>query len=516
MKKAHFNGQRIFILFLILILPTFFIKEIPVLKSKKEASISRFNTYYEGNPYEERLPKITVLVPIEEAKPHLHWNLRSLEQQNYPTFEIVYIDASKEREAAKILQEMHEKAAFEKKIEIVRANSQEELNRIYFERVLSAGDDDLIVHLPATGWLSHENALMRIQKAFTNQDVWLAHTQYLEFPSLKKGLRPPSRISLQNKKAHRLPWAKSPIKIYYAGLFRRFEKAKHLKSGFFETVANINQLLNPLAEEGRAHLKFIHEALFIYEEKESFPLGELQLGDLGEKATKAFLPKELLTHVEKNRVQGVIFSEKSPKSLEKLLPSLKKIHNIANWIVLYEHKPSQLVHYRGLEARYPKIRFINVLEEQTFQRKESISAYLRKYLHSDYILLLDDQMQCISSIELDTCIQMMEENHGRAFFLSLGQFREGNIFLEDLQGAGISYLGRGVYSWNLRRGRGLFKGPKLSRATLIKEEELLKNIASSQQTSLRSFIEMIEKKPFQEGVGLFFIEPKFLKQQGKN
>lgn len=479
-------ANRLFILFIILLLPTFFIREYRIIKSKKDTRILPTDdfSHIKLDPVEDK--SFTFIVLTQNDVQTIERNYESISTQKCDRFNIIYIDQGSNDGTVDLLRK---KVGSKDGVQIIECEEGHEAYETYYQMVLKCPDDRVIVHLYGSDWLMHEDVLSLLSQSYSHPDVWLSYGQYLDYLNYQKGvIDPKPKRNLCKKRVQRAPWVVAPLKTYYAGLFKKL----HVEAGFFLSIEDENALLNPMAELGKAHVRFIPDILFIHNEKREADRGGRRLAFMAEKF------KSPVEHsFSESIVDLIIFSENTPENLEECLNSthhyLKGIDSIQ---VIYSCSEESYISYENLKQIYPNIRFIRSIEYGNANFKQLVTQALWESGHaSPYVLLSTDQIRIHAPILLSSCIGAMRRTGAYGFYLHLGKENERRF-------------GKGVYSWNIRQGEGSFERPDSLKMGLYRRLDLERDLQELKFDSIEDLINVWADHAPNHRVGLSFEEPK--------
>ncbi|QVL57860.1 MAG: glycosyltransferase family 2 protein [Simkaniaceae bacterium] len=479
-------ANRLFILFIILLLPTFFIREYRIIKSKKETRILPADNYthIKLDPIEVKVFTFIVLTHDDEST--IERNYDSISTQKYDQYNVIYIDKGSTDGTVELLKR---KIGSNKEAQVIECSEDHEAYKKYYEVVSKCPDNQVIVHLYGADWLAHEDVLSLLAQSYSHPDVWLSYGQYLDYWNYQKGLNDPKpKKALCKKRVQRAPWVVAPLKTYYAGLFKKL----HIEAGFFLSIEDENALLNPMAELGKAHVRFIPDVLFIHNEKRE--------GDRGGRRL-AFMTEKLKGPIEKTFSESIvdlmIFSENSPENLKECLESCKSyLRGIDTIHVIYDCTEATYSSYEKLKKAFQHVHFIRPLDYGETMFKQAVTQALWGNEHgSPYVILSTDQVRIQAPIQLSSCVGAMRKTGAYGFYLHLGKGNE-NRFM------------KGVYSWNIRQGEGPFQQPDALQMGLYRRLDLEKDLRELTFNSTNDLINAWADHAPTYRVGLSFEEAK--------
>lgn len=453
-RREKSLATRLFILFIILILPMFFIREYRLIKSKKETRIIPAGDFTQVplDPIEDK--HFTFIVLTHNDAGTIERNIQSIQSQKNGEFTIYYIDQNSNDETVKLLQKNINSS---KSAQIFSCKEDHEVYEKYYEIVMGCSDREVVVHLYGSDWLAHDEVLSLLSQSYAHPDVWLTYGQYLEEWSYVKGIHDPKPKKMACKKRiQKAPWVIAPLKTFYAGLFKKL----HIEAGFFLSIEDESALLNPMAELAKAHVRFIPDVLFIHREKRETHREGRRL---------SFMTDRFKGPVEKTFSEKVadliLFSNNSPSDLKGCLEScLTEVQGIQKVHVIYETSEAYYLAYEKLKKLYPHVHFVRPMHYGGETFKQAVSDVLCGEGNlSPYVILSSDQVRVQSSISLSSCIGAMRKAGAYGFYFHLGKEGEADPM-------------KGIYAWNIPGGKKSIETPDALQMGLYRRLDLERDL----------------------------------------
>ena len=191
-------------------------------------------------------------------------NLKSVLEQDYPQFRVIYInDASEDRTlemVTKISQSQKRKLeviANEKRLGAL-ANTQKAVNK--------CKDDEIVVVVDGDDWLPHNKVLSRLNAYYQSDDVWMSCGHYkTSSDSLRAEYSYPIPLrDLKKRKMRKKEWRAVPIRTFYAKLFKRIAISDLKRKGEFFRTAGDAAYMFPMFEMAETHAIYIPDILYVY------------------------------------------------------------------------------------------------------------------------------------------------------------------------------------------------------------------------------------------------------------
>lgn len=251
-----------FILFLLVILPLFILRESRLLLDKKGVSYAVDEDFYQLNPHDPNDKTFVLIIMTENHADSIEATLHSIFSQSYQDYRVVIIDGGSSDETVELASQFAVQSGKENRLEILGRKNASEIYEAYYQYVVACPDNDIIVHLPGGDFLSSADVLFSLNDVYKNQDVWVAYPQYLSYPNYKKGINEPKPHKAQCKKrVERAPWVTSPLRTYYAGLLKQVH-IDHPNT--LLSVDGEKSLMIPMAEIAKSHVRFIKQVYYIH------------------------------------------------------------------------------------------------------------------------------------------------------------------------------------------------------------------------------------------------------------
>lgn len=212
-----------------------------------------------------------VVIPSYNNSEWVEKNLRSVLEQKYDNYRVIYIDDASSDATyaqAKTLIENYQKTHLVTLIH--NDHNRGALENIY-RAVHSCDAHEIVVICDGDDWLAHDRVLERLNETYANPDVWLTYGSYIEYPNysytvanFSKEL--PRKVIDQHSvrtfsKKH---WSLSHLRTFYADVFQQIKLADFLYEGqYLDAAADLAAMI-PMVEMVGDHAQFINEVLYIY------------------------------------------------------------------------------------------------------------------------------------------------------------------------------------------------------------------------------------------------------------
>ena len=253
--------HRLFLLFIILSLPLFLIKEYKIINSKKNAGLS-LSSPTQSQPIASQDKQFTLIILTKNNINTIERNFESIIKQKYPHYHTIYIDRASTDGTPEQIKQLIDQKGESEKVKLIEAQKNYKAVHFYFQQIYALDNEQVVVHLSGFDFLAHDEVLDLVNKTYENPDVWMTYGQHLDDYYYQRGIYQPEPQKLTLKKRQRAPWVSSSLKTFYAGHFKRVKRGNPKEIDFLSFDTEVS-LLSPLAELGKAHIQFIPNILYI-------------------------------------------------------------------------------------------------------------------------------------------------------------------------------------------------------------------------------------------------------------
>lgn len=484
--SKHF-WQRLGLLFLILLIPMFILKEYRHIGTKKQIKCASENLDI-PNTTKVSDKSFVVIIPALNNLEYFEKNLNSVLSQVYPHIRVIYIDQGSTDGSFAKAKEYIKKNGNNHSIEIIESSKRENPFLSYYRVVHACKDDEIVIHLDGNDWLAHEKVISLLNRVYASDDVWLTYGQYLEYPSYKKGIgkRLTNRV-LTKSKFLKLPWIISHLKTYYAGLFKRIKIDECTANGDFPTMDEVTPFVLPMIQRAKKHVRFIPEVLYIH--------NSTNKGD--KLSTFAGLPtqrKKIPTARRvKEKADVVVFAKNHPISLSLSLQSMQYyLKDLGEIIVVYEGDPLVMQEMTQIKEQFSRMMFIDRNHYKHLDFKTFLTGIvLTRVAKSPFVALATDDVIITKEIALSTPIDALKRANAYGFYFHLD--KNAGPFSHQ------SFVGKGIYSWKTTLS------PDCMKLSLYDRNLLQRDFSALSYFDLDSLLKAWkEKQSASESIGLFY------------
>ena len=257
--------QKLLALFLILLVPVFIIANFSLLRAKHDRTCAFTTEFIPTDEYLTDKSFVFVLY-ADNSLSNIEQNMHSIFSQKYDKYRLIIIHTPNRSEE---LQKINQVAARENKQHLLTFIESEENHptiHTYCRAIDTCRDEEIVIQIDSHDWLAHENVLTTLNEAHIHsKEIWLTYSQYLEYPSYRKGDQSPYiKRMLRNRKSRKIPFLSAHFKTYYAGLFKQIKPDPKFTYKRSLDRENIDLYMLPMVETSKNHIRYIDDVLYIH------------------------------------------------------------------------------------------------------------------------------------------------------------------------------------------------------------------------------------------------------------
>lgn len=499
MKKSKLDKtflHRLFLLFIILLLPVFLIKEYRIITAKKDTRILPAEDFFQSQLLENNNKSFTFIVLTKNNIGEIEENFQSIASQRYQNYQVIYIDQCSRDGTVERLHELIESQGDPSRFKVIETEVDYQTFQSYFDEIYALENDEVVIHLAGGDFLAHPEVLDRLDQAYTNPDVWMTYGQYLDYYSYQKGIyQPRPQKTLCKKRVQRAPWLLASLKTFYAGHFKKIKRDESIEE-YFLSIESEASLLLPLAELGKAHVQFIPDVLYIHHRYPTRKRRQMKLSSLAEKYTQSVhdaLP------VQQKGADVILFSRNRPHRLTSCLKSINNhVKGVGKVSVIYECDEHAYAAYERVKTEHPNVCFIRPGHEGSPDFKTAFFLTLvGNESVSPYVILSSDQIVVQEEIALFPCIEAMRKTRAYGFYFHLGK-KDGEEHPD------------GIYSWVIGQAENAWREPNVLKMTLYRKIDLEKDFKHASFNGVGDLIDLWAQGEASHHFGLSFDHSKIL------
>jgi glycosyltransferase involved in cell wall biosynthesis len=392
-------------------------------------------------------------------------NLRSIFEQRYDNFRIIYIDDASTDETLQLAQALTKLYGQEHRVQIWHNETNRGAVENIYRAVHSCQDHEIVITCDGDDWIAHEKVLQKLNEKYADPSVWATYGSYIEHPSYSYTLgnfaRPLPKNVVENHairtftKKH---WYLSHMRTFYASLFKKIQLKDLLHEGrYFDAAYDVAFML-PIAEMAEGHLHFIDEIFYIY--NRASPINDDKVRPNKQQeitqhilALAPYAPLACcFTKSEQQKVHLIAFSYDRPLQLYALLESLKVYaRGVETISVLYRTSSEEYARgYEEVQRSFPHICFTL----QTGDFKSLLLQMLEK-VDTPYLACAVDDIVLTDTVDFSYGAQMLEKTGAYSFLYRLGTNIDYCYMLDQEQGVPpLAQVDEDVFAWVFDLGKG--------------------------------------------------------------
>jgi glycosyltransferase involved in cell wall biosynthesis len=210
--------------------------------------------------------KFLIIIPSYNNKEWYKRNLDSVFMQDYPFYQVIYIDDCSPDGTGDLVKKYINKMHKKEKVLLVKNKERRLALANYYTAIHAYGqDDDIALVLDGDDWFAHDHVLSLINKVYEKFDVWITYGQHKQYPSGYLGIakKLPAHI-IKTNSFRDYPWVTSQQRTFYVWLFKLIKIEDLLYDGKFFSVAGDLGTMFPMLEMAGTKSTFIPDVIYIY------------------------------------------------------------------------------------------------------------------------------------------------------------------------------------------------------------------------------------------------------------
>ncbi len=244
---------------------------------------------------------ISIVISTRNAGQYIEKCMQSAISQDYPDYEIIFIDAQS-------TDDTFERAkAFEGKFQNLQIIKNEK-RKYQGENILIGTQlskpNSIIITLDGDDWFPHESVLARVNAEYKKHNCWMSYGTYTEFPDRDVSWHYheyPKEVR-ENKTFRQYKWLASHLRTFRRELFLKInpEDMKDPTTGDFVSMAPDLSFQFPMLEMcGVDKSRYIPDILYVYNRENPLNESKVNQGEIDriESLLRSKKPYETLTEL---------------------------------------------------------------------------------------------------------------------------------------------------------------------------------------------------------------------------
>ncbi len=255
MKKSFI---RIALLLIAALIPL-----VLIFLSLREKKNDKITTALVEKPFVIIVPSYNNAISCEQT-------ILSVLSQAYGNFRVIFIDDASTDGTYEKVKDVVDRSPLKDKVTLLKNWESQGFLKNLYAAIHSCQDNEIAVWVDGKDLLAHPFVLKKLNKVYSNPDIWMTYGNYLDYPSYKQNPQlcqkfPKSVLKSRRFRQHK--WITSHLHTFYAGLFKKISTEHLVKDGAFLPVAGDLAIMLPMLEMAADHFQFIDEVLYLYNRK---------------------------------------------------------------------------------------------------------------------------------------------------------------------------------------------------------------------------------------------------------
>jgi glycosyltransferase involved in cell wall biosynthesis len=454
--------------------------------------------------------KITIIIPSYNNALYFQENLKSVLNQNYNNFHIIYVDDASPDLTGNLVEEFIKANKLENKITLIKNTYNRKALANIYKAIHMCNPEDIIMELDGDDALSNPNILKETNALFSTYDIWFAYAQYRNLPEDKAiayklplfGIARPVPQKQIDERKYRGTWLWSGLRIFYAWLAQQIKLEDLLlpndpyKGKFFPTSKDA-AIVYPILEMAGDKFMFVPDVWL--SRNVDTPINDFKIANKLQKhcgdALKAIIPYKLIDKQQallshNPHLVDILIKATDPDTISSLIEEIKTyVKGDKNISILFNDQ--QVALFRPIAKRYPETKWLPYNESSIFK-------VIQPFFQKKFLLLLNDSMRISSTIEINDCINSLIKTHAQMFVYDVDLSSFGT---QDPQHLPCEQISNDIYAWKFGSTTSI---PEIGKAMLIRGEDLKPNAQSIPNFHENFPAAILEQLSLKGKIGLFF------------
>ncbi len=216
--------------------------------------------------YGDRIPEKPFVIVIPSYN-NIKWyenNLKSVLNQNYNNYRIIYLDDCSKDGTGAAVDEYLKKNDKRKKTKVYHNYERVGALANIYSAVWECKNDEIVVLVDGDDWLKDNNVLFHLNEVYSSDEIWYTHGTLIEYPMGNVTWCEPIPADVLDRGEVRKFKCPSHLRTFYAWLFKKIRLQDFLYEGKFLTMAWDMAIMYPIAEMAHERHAFIPEVNYVY------------------------------------------------------------------------------------------------------------------------------------------------------------------------------------------------------------------------------------------------------------
>lgn len=470
----------------------------------------------------EPLKPIVVVVCSYNNINYFHQNLKSILDQEYGNFRVIYVDDCSPDGTGEAVEEFIKSHPNGSKVELIRNKIRKKAMANHWHAIHSCRDEEIIVNVDGDDWLPHNKVLDIVASYYNNPDVWLAYSNFLYQSNKKPGLSRPLPKDLFKKHGIRKhPFVTSHLRTFYAGLFKKIRLKDLVYEGNFVPTTCDPVMMFPMLEMAADHICFMKEKLYIYNDRNpiSDQRAHRKLQSQIYQHARTMRPYSPLAdhpgiqRLENTLVDVVSFSHNRPMQLHAFLQSLyENTCNSKIVTVIYRADNEKYESgYQIIKDAFPSVRWLKQEGYPDDFKKYAMEAIFNSESISKFVAFATDNVIVMDKVDFSDVSTMMNKTSAFGFCLGIGKNTNCSHMLgKEGPPTSLIEVGANTYAWKFSSGAVGWGNLNNADMTIYRKSDIRPYLTQSTYTNPNTLEKLLVKKSDKSRFGLCYDVPKIM------
>lgn len=208
---------------------------------------------------------IVVVIPSYNNRDWFEKNLGSVFAQEYSNYRVIFIDDASPDGTGNLAKHYVESIGQAHRTTIIQNEKRVGALANIYKGIWLCAPHEIVANMDGDDWFFNEYALQRLNREYSNPDVWATYGQFIHYPCGSPGWAAQVPQSVIDSNSFRdEAWTTTALRSFYAGLFHKIKKEDLLYNGAFYPMAGDLAYMWPIVEMAGSHSRFIPDILYVY------------------------------------------------------------------------------------------------------------------------------------------------------------------------------------------------------------------------------------------------------------
>jgi len=209
--------------------------------------------------------KFVIVIPSYKNEKYCEKNIQSAIDQKYSRYRIIFTDDCSPDETFNKVNAIVNASGKSSIITCVKNTERKGALENLYNMIHSCADDEIILTLDGDDWFPDGEVLNKLNKIYSENDVWMTYGQYKNIISNSIGhCRAYDKNIISNNNFRSATWNASHLRTFYTWLFKRIKKEDLMQDGKFFVMTWDFAIMFPMLEMSGEHSKYVSDILYIY------------------------------------------------------------------------------------------------------------------------------------------------------------------------------------------------------------------------------------------------------------